>query len=404
MTLRSHAAIHVLSCILFCTVVAAEVRAQEQAPQPENTPQEPAQQKQGELAVPRQDKTPSTARDKTATADSGKYTIKQGDTLWDISNTFLKDPFLWPLIWKANTYISDPDLIYPGNLLVIPSLAPIERAMQAPREAAPEEAEQAPAEEAPREEAAVAPAPMRPKPRPAAPEEEAPAPSRLILPEEAAAPIIDKYSMLSAGFVNMDEFDDAITGSLEPKSVFSYDDVVFITIQSRQNTNIGDRFIIYQPFKKVKHPKTGENYGRLIRVLGVLQVTAKNSPNAFTARITLSFDACEKGSLLTPYQEPVLVYESERKKNKDISGYILEVVDHRTINAQTDIVYLDKGKTDGVEPGDRFLVSAESEESDVPNRALGEAQVFLVKERSATAVVRKSVDTMAKGDRVDFKK
>ena len=66
--------------------------------------------------------------------EEGPYLIKQGDTLWDISHAFLKDPFLWPFIWKANTYIANPDLIYPGNKLAIPDLAPIERAMQAPVE------------------------------------------------------------------------------------------------------------------------------------------------------------------------------------------------------------------------------------------------------------------------------
>ena len=57
------------------------------------------------------------------------YIIKQGDTLWDIANTFLKDPFLWPFIWKANPSITNPDLIFAGNKLVIPSLTPIERAL-----------------------------------------------------------------------------------------------------------------------------------------------------------------------------------------------------------------------------------------------------------------------------------
>ncbi len=43
------------------------------------------------------------------------YTIKQGDTLWDISAQFLKDPFLWPKLWHRNPYITNPHLIYPGK-------------------------------------------------------------------------------------------------------------------------------------------------------------------------------------------------------------------------------------------------------------------------------------------------
>jgi LysM repeat protein len=68
---------------------------------------------------------------------SGKHIIRQGDTLWDIANTYYRDPFLWPLIWKSNPTVNDPDLIYPGNTLAIPSLAPVERAMSTPEEAAP---------------------------------------------------------------------------------------------------------------------------------------------------------------------------------------------------------------------------------------------------------------------------
>src|SRR3989304_8078555 len=45
----------------------------------------------------------------------GVYTIKQGDTLWDISSRFLKNPFLWPKLWQRNSYITNPHWIYPGN-------------------------------------------------------------------------------------------------------------------------------------------------------------------------------------------------------------------------------------------------------------------------------------------------
>jgi hypothetical protein len=123
-----------------------------------------------------------------------------------------------------------------------------------------------------------------------------------------------------------------------------------------------------------------------------------------TARITLSFDAIEKGNMLTPYQEPVAIYPSSQKKAKDISGYILEVVDKRSINSQMDVVYLDLGAADGVEPGDRFLVYEEPNKQGFPRKMIGELQALIVKDHTSTAMVQKSTESMGKGNAVEFKK
>lgn len=331
------------------------------------------------------------------------YTIKPGDTLWDIANAFFRDPFLWPFIWKANPSITNADLIYAGNKLVIPSLGPIERAIQAPKEE-PVEKQAPAAEAAPAAPEIAAAPPARPQP-PAA--EEAPAGGgKIIMPEEEPQPIVDKYSFLSAGFVNeMEPVGTIIGPAVQGKTIMGYDDVVYVRIGSDNNVNIGDKFLIYAPLQPVKHPKTRELYGRLIRGLGLIQITAKDpAADVVTARITLSFDSIEGGSLLTPYQEPSLVYDSAEKKAKDISGYILEVTDHRTINGQTDVVYLDKGSSDGVDPGDKFNVYAEPYKRGYPREMVGEVQVFLVKERTATAMVRKSADVLHRGQAVEFKK
>ncbi len=412
------ACISLLLMLVPGTAVPQERKEPAAGNQSENTVQEPAQQTPGSLSIPGGNSEQQPAEQKPAASqapapaqepsgpakeESAEYIIKRGDTLWDISNTFYKDPFLWPFIWKANPYVTNADLIYPGNKLVIPSLAPIERAIEAPEEQVVEK--EVPQEPVARE--GIAGAGVRPKAPPAVSEEKAPSVGgRLILPEEQALPAVDKYAMLSAGFVNDEENVGSIVGTEErKKTTLGYDDVVYVKMRSPETVNIGDKFLIYTPLGRVKHPKRGGSYGRLIRGLGILEITAKDpAADVLTARITLSFSDIAKHDRLTPYQEPVLVYRTSEKKSKDIWGYILEVTDHRRLVGQTDFVYLDKGRADGVEPGDTFIVYAEPEQSGFPRKMIGEVLVFLVKERTSTAVVWKSREPLARGDAVDYKK
>jgi len=48
------------------------------------------------------------------------YTVKSGDTLWDISKMFLRGPWRWPELWGMNMEeIRNPHLIYPGQTLYL---------------------------------------------------------------------------------------------------------------------------------------------------------------------------------------------------------------------------------------------------------------------------------------------
>ncbi len=72
-----------------------------------------------------------------------EYVVKEGDTLWGISQKFLDDAWLWPEIWQINEQIGNPHLIYPGDIIGLVYMGEEvkitikERAVKVPKELGP---------------------------------------------------------------------------------------------------------------------------------------------------------------------------------------------------------------------------------------------------------------------------
>ncbi len=63
---------------------------------------------------------PAIAQDVALNPNHPKtYTVRSGDTLWEIAARFLREPWRWPDVWRANPGVKNPNRIYPGDVLTL---------------------------------------------------------------------------------------------------------------------------------------------------------------------------------------------------------------------------------------------------------------------------------------------
>jgi hypothetical protein len=347
----------------------------------------------GELGVP------VPPAEEGGPAETIRYTVREGDTLWDITGSVWTDPFLWPKVWRNNTYIFNPDLIYPGNVILFPAAPP------EPPDTMPDTMEEA----------------MQPEPPPPPVEEiplveEAPPPMMEEFPEPEIVEVVpepvpeepkepDFATLASSGFILYGhQSKGKVVAGPDGRELLAEHDIAYILPDADSEMVLGDRLILSRKVRKVYHPKSGGYLGDLIHVLGVAEIINAED-RVKTAKILDSFDYITIEDLAIRYEElesNVSVTGEVPFEREGGAGYIIAVKEGRLSNAEPDVVYLDKGLRDGLEKGNRFIVIRQGEKTRgkevLPKRVIGQLEILMALDVTSTARVIQSSEPIEKGD------
>src|SRR2546425_9303948 len=304
-------------------LLAVPLRAQQDAPPPPAPPQatEPQaaqpQRRQSPqvLEAPLEDTPRPRAKSAPITEESPRpppddsikpvagapeeYTIQKGDTLWDLSQKFLSNPWYWPKIWSLNPSIENPHWIYPGNKLRI---VPGEGGSQAPAQvqAEAEAGIDATALNAPDEE-----------PSPGASPE-----TSVTMPDTADLEVVSKnsregraalstvsvsgklafspppvLSVRSSGLVTPEEMRGAGTleASFEEKQMLATYDTAYARFRDEVPARPGDKLLIFRPEGPIVDPISHRTLARQTKTVGVAKVLSLQGRQA-TVQIERTLD------------------------------------------------------------------------------------------------------------------
>lgn len=335
------------------------------------------------------------------------HTVKKGDTLWDICDSYFANPWQWPRVWSYNPDILNPHWIYPGEVVRLKKDANT---------------------------GSITPAGGAGGPGgPGGAGAGGPGAGKGV---GTAKTLPGTVFLRNIGFVYDKDVkqNGEITGSPEDKMLLAAPDRVYIRLGTDQkDMQPGQEMTIYQTTRAIKS-KGGSTVGDVVEILGTVRLTKVDKDKHLAeGTITESLDVIERGARVGPVDRKLDVV-APTTNQVDLQGELLESVHPNVMFGQNQIVLIDKGESAGLKVGNRLFVLAkgdpwqqglsssgayaagkvtlgtdskaefkagsEGEESkDYPDEVIAEIRVLRVRKESATCIVTHSQKELQPGDR-----
>jgi hypothetical protein len=259
-----------------------------------------------------------------------RYVVVKGDTLWDISGRFLKQPWRWPEIWGMNReQIKDPHWIYPGDVIVLDKsgATPQLRLLKGKKHDAAER------------ETPPGTVKLSPKVR----IEEAHAGAIPSISPADIEPFLSKPLVTSEAGLAKSPY---IVAAEESRVILGTGNKAYVRGIKAQD---GAFWQIYRAGKALVDPDSGETLGYEAIYLGDATVTHAGEPA--TILITKAVQEINTGDRLLPPPDQVFNTYVPHAPEKTIKGRVISIYGGVAEAGQNAIVTLSKGSRDGLENG-----------------------------------------------------
>jgi len=318
-----------------------------------------------------------------------KYVVVKGDTLWDIAARFLKNPWQWPQLWQFNPQVKNPHLIYPGDVLTIYFIdgKPV---MQVQRNGKTVTVPvQGPAPLPP--EVAGKPYPtvkLAPRIRESGLEQAIPT-----IPLDAIKALLTRPRVVSE-----EELEQApyVMGYADEHMAAGAGYQVYA--RGIKEDEVAGDYVLVRAGQTYRDPESGEILGYEAVYLGEARLQQYGDPS--TLLVTESKREILTGDRLLPRRDDTFLSSyMPRGPLQKVHGSIIAVLDGVAQIGQYQVVVLNLGRQEDIEPGHVLAVNQRGKEVEdpvsgddvkLPDRRAGEVMVFRVFERVSYALVMRA--------------